>query len=352
MLGLLAVLAAPAATGSACTTAADCDDGNACTTDSCDAGACTYATIADCVPCTTAADCDDRNPCTTDTCSANGVCEHSSQAGCVPCVTAADCNDENPCTSDACGADGSCQISAIPGCQRCDTAADCNDENNCTADTCTGGACAHADIPGCGPEQCTDGIDNDHDGLVDCEDPDCANDPACRPHEICGNCIDDDGNGLTDYEDPACCAETLPLAVKRMVLKPLGIHVHGNRLKVKARYAVASPTLFDPITQDTTLQISDAKGQLFCQTVAAANWKHPHRRLYRFRDKKGLFAGGLKKGRFKVKRNGAVMFRTRGKKVNLRAIDGNSVLVTVRVGNQCARETMNLRTTKKALVFP
>ena len=60
MLGLLAVLVARAATVSACTTAADCDDGNACTTDSCDAGACAYATIADCVPCTTAADCNDR----------------------------------------------------------------------------------------------------------------------------------------------------------------------------------------------------------------------------------------------------------------------------------------------------
>ena len=44
MLGLLAVLVAPAATGSACTTAADCDDGNACTTDSCSAnGVCEHA---------------------------------------------------------------------------------------------------------------------------------------------------------------------------------------------------------------------------------------------------------------------------------------------------------------------
>src|SRR5207249_10746579 len=61
MLSLLAVLVAHAATVSACTTTADCDDGNACTTDSCDAGACAYATIADCVPCTTPAVCAHRN---------------------------------------------------------------------------------------------------------------------------------------------------------------------------------------------------------------------------------------------------------------------------------------------------
>jgi len=121
---------------------------------------------------------------------------------------------------------------------------------------------------------------------------------------------------------------------------------------VKARYAVSTPTLFDPVSQDTTVQISDASGELFCQTIAAPHWKHPQARLYRFRDKAGLFAGGLKQGRFKVKRNGGVMFRTRGKNVELRSTDGDKVLVTVRVGNQCAHETMSLRTTKKALVFP
>jgi hypothetical protein len=170
--------------------------------------------------------------------------------------------------------------------------------------------------------------------------------------EICGNCIDDDGDGVTDFEDPACCAQTLPLAVQRMVLKPLGLHVHGHRLKMKARYAVPAPALFDPAAQDTTLQIADAQGELFCQTITANHWMHPRRPLYRFKDKQGRFAGGLKKGRFKVKRNGMVLFRTRGKQVALRPTDGDTIVVTVRVGTQCARETMSLRTAKTALVFP
>ena len=45
------------------------------------------------------------------------------------------------------------------------------------------------------------------DGFIDCNDPACADHEACRPEtirEICTNGIDDNGNGLTDCEDPEC----------------------------------------------------------------------------------------------------------------------------------------------------
>jgi len=137
-----------------------------------------------------------------------------------------------------------------------------------------------------------------------------------------------------------------------MILKPSGFHVHVDLLNVKARYANVVPPLFDPSDQDTTFQIADAEGELFCQTIPATHWKHPRLRLYRFRDPRDRFAGGLQRGQFKVKDNGALTFRARGTKVPLRPVDGEKILVTVRVGNECAREMMDLRTTKKALVFP
>ena len=68
-------------------------------------------------------------------------------------------------------------------------------------------------------EDCTDGIDNDEDGLTDCDDPDCDNAPACQeppppppPAEDCTDGIDNDEDGLTDCDDPDCrdvpaCAE-------------------------------------------------------------------------------------------------------------------------------------------------
>lgn len=64
--------------------------------------------------------------------------------------------------------------------------------------------------PPCGPEDCSNGIDDDGDGLADCEDPDC----DCEDIEICDNDIDDDGDGLVDCEDPDlaedCCCYVPP----------------------------------------------------------------------------------------------------------------------------------------------
>jgi hypothetical protein len=51
-------------------------------------------------------------------------------------------------------------------------------------------------------EDCDNGVDDDGDGLIDCDDPDCVNAPNCR--EICNDGIDNDGDGLIDGEDPNC----------------------------------------------------------------------------------------------------------------------------------------------------
>ncbi|WP_020539173.1 M43 family zinc metalloprotease [Lewinella cohaerens] len=63
--------------------------------------------------------------------------------------------------------------------------------------------------PPCEPEDCTNGIDDDGDGLADCEDPDC----DCE--EICDNGTDDDGDGLIDCDDPDladdCCCYVPPV---------------------------------------------------------------------------------------------------------------------------------------------
>ncbi|MES2224339.1 MAG: hypothetical protein V4469_05420 [Patescibacteria group bacterium] len=57
---------------------------------------------------------------------------------------------------------------------------------------------------------CSDGIDNDRDGVQDCDDSDCVNDLACQTHaaEICNNGADDDGNGQTDCADSACASDS------------------------------------------------------------------------------------------------------------------------------------------------
>lgn len=62
-------------------------------------------------------------------------------------------------------------------------------------------------VLGCGPplELCQSGRDEDGDALTDCDDPDCAADPACIPLlERCEDDEDNDGDALVDCLDPDC----------------------------------------------------------------------------------------------------------------------------------------------------
>lgn len=53
------------------------------------------------------------------------------------------------------------------------------------------------------PELCNSGLDDDDDGLVNCDDPDCYDSEHCRV-EICDNGLDDDEDGFVDCNDPDC----------------------------------------------------------------------------------------------------------------------------------------------------
>ena len=158
-----------------------CDDGNVCTNNVCDgAGGCRFPPNS--------APCNDGNLCTRNDTCANGVCSG----------IAFTCNDGNVCTDDACNG---------TGCTFTPNSAPCDDGNACTSnDTCSGGVCRGGSSSCCspGPEtNCTNGIDDDCDGLIDSADPDCQS--TCVPiPEQCSNGVDDDCDGLVDYEDPDC----------------------------------------------------------------------------------------------------------------------------------------------------
>ncbi len=54
-------------------------------------------------------------------------------------------------------------------------------------------------------QTCTDRVDNDDDGLVDCADPNCVDICGTPSNETdCGDSIDNDEDGLTDCEDSEC----------------------------------------------------------------------------------------------------------------------------------------------------
>ena len=90
---------------------------------------------------------------------------------------------------------------------------DCDTDINCIADPtvwfvdCS--LCPTCDECGCDPEDCTDIIDNDYDGLPDCADPECFGDPACPappslPETNCGDGIDNDLDWAIDCADADC----------------------------------------------------------------------------------------------------------------------------------------------------
>lgn len=64
--------------------------------------------------------------------------------------------------------------------------------------------------------QCTDGMDDDGDGMVDCADADCFEAASCvaggreeRTDAACGDWIDNDGDGAVDCDDEECHLEFL-----------------------------------------------------------------------------------------------------------------------------------------------
>jgi len=122
--------------------------------------------------CTSNHHCDDANPCSIDTCSGD-FCEYAFHP------------DETVCgTSDEVCCYGQCVARYALG-------GDCDDGDECTTDAYVGGGsapcssyCVHELLPGCGEEcvpthskekgpRCSDGLDNDCDGVIDGDDPDC-----------------------------------------------------------------------------------------------------------------------------------------------------------------------------------
>jgi hypothetical protein len=243
--------------------AKSCDDGNPCTSDACDVktGGCTTApkdgACDDGSACTlgdkcaaglcaggAAPNCDDGNPCTDDACDAKVGCTHGNNT--VPCSVGGDvcqlatctagkcvatgnkgCDDGNPCTANSCDPVKGCQFPALAdgttcvGGDACVTPAlcaagvcqagkktDCGDANPCTDDTCDGKA-------GCvwlpNAATCEDG--NPCTAGDACKNGKCqlgtAVDPkvACNDSNVCTDDACDPKSGCTHANNTAACED-------------------------------------------------------------------------------------------------------------------------------------------------
>ncbi|MSQ83364.1 MAG: hypothetical protein EXR77_10840 [Myxococcales bacterium] len=122
-----------------------CDDGNICTTDSCDTTGGTCTAAAKTGPCS------DGNACTSSDSCANGSCQPGK---------ATLCDDASVCTNDSCNpTTGTCSFAAISGA--------CSDNNACTVgDSCVAGGCQPGANSVCSDNNgCTSDSCNPADGL-------------------------------------------------------------------------------------------------------------------------------------------------------------------------------------------
>ena len=172
-----------------------CDDGDPCTTDTCDGCACTHLIEPTC--CTTDQSCSDLDPCTVNRCTPTGCttepvvcfetnssCPSATDVDPLCCDDEQKCDDNLPTTSNAC-TDHRCTTDPIDC--TCSEDAGCDDGDLCTADTCDGCVCAATPIAGCCAAD------------ADCDDGDPCTVDACQADSTCAH---------APSEDPLCCASS------------------------------------------------------------------------------------------------------------------------------------------------
>lgn len=107
--------------------------------------------------------------------------------------------------------------------------------------------------------------------------------------EVCGNCVDDDGDGEVDFADPDCCAPA-PATALGGRLAPA-----GAATRVRLALALPDPGVVaaDPVTQDVVVELH-GDGLDYCARIPAGRFRSRKGKTYRFADRRGTVASGLR----------------------------------------------------------
>jgi hypothetical protein len=131
--------------------------------------------------------------------------------------------------------------------------------------------------------------------------------------EICGNCIDDDGDGRVDLDDPDCCVGA-PLTLKRARLKPSRARPGTTTLRLAGSLADPGAAAVDPGRQDVVLQLHHRDEAFdWCARIPASAITAKKGVRFRFRDRTGALASGVDGFVLRRKKNGTLKIALRGK---------------------------------------
>jgi len=184
-----------------------CNDGNACTNDSCVSGVCVHTNNT--VACNDGLFCTVNDLCSGGTCVGNtnpcsgGLFCSEATDGCVECLNDGHCSDGNVCTDDIC-LSGNCFNPA--------NTASCSDGQFCTAnDVCSGGVCVGGGGNPCPGQLC----DETNNFCVECfTAANCVDGIPCTSEQcVAGSCVRTPNNALCNDNLFCSGAETCILGV-------------------------------------------------------------------------------------------------------------------------------------------
>jgi cysteine-rich repeat protein len=185
-----------------CTDPAECDDSNPCTSDTCGGGVCSNTPAPSGTPCpdgnacngeeacgsfgqcsaNPAPDCDDGEPCTIDSCNAALGCQHVAVGNGLPCADNDLCDGAETCL------DGRCAVGAPLACDDGNpcTVGSCNRRLGCRQTPVSDGAPCGAGDRCTGGDFCQAGICTPGTGVpIECDDGDACTNDGCEPVRGC-----------------------------------------------------------------------------------------------------------------------------------------------------------------------
>ena len=263
------------------TTGEECDDGNAVNGDGCDTN-CTTTRCGNGVP-TTGEECDDGNATNGDGCDTNCTTTRCGNGVVGPGEACDDGNHENGdgcdnnCTTSGCG------NGIVTAPEQCDDG-NTNNGDSCEAD-CTLPKCGNGIVDVSLGEQCDDGNLTDGDGCS----------PTCQLHEICTDLIDNDNDGRIDCDDPDCDCQVFGKDPAAIVFRPT--RPDHDYFKVHGRLVLQDPS---SLNGKFGILLTNAGGVIYRALLQPGDLK-PKGKGAAFSDKTAKSGTGIRDGLSQVK---------------------------------------------------
>jgi hypothetical protein len=316
-----------------CETNADCTGGtctacvcsNGPTTTSAPASSTTTTTSTNGSTTTTTLECETNEDCNVDSPSGGFICV---DGHCMP----PECNDDEDCNQSSPGGGFVCEDHhCVPGTTTTTTTTtgaptttsprstttttlkQCSTTEDCPVGVCKDGVC----VPEC---------DSDDDCMGSPDMSFVCLDGRCYPGpEICGDCRDNDGDGLVDFEDPDCCdagaGQLFDMDLRKGRLRKAKTSTSVSSLRLKgtlAKSGLASKIALPG--QHVGIQIRTNAGEVLCAAVPSGSFGKK-KQTYRFSRKKtpvpSDIGRDLDRVMVKVTKKGQVKFRVKAKRAAL-----------------------------------